>query len=110
MPRIRTTSGHRHIAASRTAVRDVGWAQGPPRDNDWRLGVDEAPLALAASKWSVGLYRPGSIAMKFIVILGDPMNGGIAVGPFENLEAATAYMEAHKDEPTYSYPLTEVNE
>jgi hypothetical protein len=47
--------------------------------------------------------------MKFIVILGDPMNGGIAVGPFD-LEAATAYMEAHKDEPTYSYPLTEVKE
>jgi hypothetical protein len=48
--------------------------------------------------------------MKFIVILGDPMNGGIAVGPFESMEAVTAYMEAHKDGPTYSYPLTEVKE
>jgi hypothetical protein len=48
--------------------------------------------------------------MKFIVILGDPMNGGIAVGPFESMEAAAAFMEAHKDEQTYSYPLTEVKE
>ena len=47
--------------------------------------------------------------MKFIVILGDPMNGGIAVGPFESMEAVTAYMEAHKDVPTYSYPLQDTN-
>ena len=44
--------------------------------------------------------------MRFIVILGDPMNGGVAT-LHENMEAAVAYMEAHKDELTYSYPLQE---